>query len=123
MTRIFLLFTLSNNTVRNEDLIIPESMAQDFGCTVVLETQAHSWLRNYLCNAEDKKKTSKMLNQLCLDTYWIACTHRVPYTNNSKTNFAIFAEPPPAPILCFTCCKSFRIACAYCLSCKISIIS
>lgn len=30
---------------RSEDLIIPESMAQDFGFTVMLEKQAHSGLR------------------------------------------------------------------------------
>ena len=32
--------------VLSEGLIIPESMAQDFGFTVVLEKQAHSRLRN-----------------------------------------------------------------------------
>ena len=35
-----------NKPFRNEDLIIPESMAQDFGCTVMLGKQAHSRLRN-----------------------------------------------------------------------------
>ncbi len=35
-------------TFRSEDLIIPESMAQGFGFTVVLGKQAHSWLRNCL---------------------------------------------------------------------------
>ena len=34
------------NKIRGEDLIIPESMPQDFGFTVMLEIQAHSWLRN-----------------------------------------------------------------------------
>ncbi len=33
-------------TLRNEDLIIPESMAQGFGFIGVLEKQAHSGLRN-----------------------------------------------------------------------------
>jgi len=33
-------------TLRNEDLIIPESMAQGFGFIGVLGKQAHSGLRN-----------------------------------------------------------------------------
>ena len=37
--------------LRSEDLIIPESMAQDFGVTVVLGKQAHSRLRNCFSSA------------------------------------------------------------------------
>ena len=36
---------------RDEDLIIPESMAQVFCFTAVLETQAHSRLRNCFSGA------------------------------------------------------------------------
>ena len=42
--------------LRSEDLIIPESMAQDFGFTGVLEKQAHSRLRNYFSSAAVKSK-------------------------------------------------------------------
>jgi hypothetical protein len=42
--------------LRDEDLIIPESMTQDFGCTVVLERQAHSKLRNCLSGAAVQSK-------------------------------------------------------------------
>ncbi|NOQ16616.1 MAG: hypothetical protein GQ581_06115 [Methyloprofundus sp.] len=42
--------------LRNEDLIIPESMAQDFGCTAVLETQEHSRLRNCFSSAAVQPK-------------------------------------------------------------------
>ncbi len=41
---------------RNEILIIPESMAQDFGTTVVLEKQAHSRLRNCFSGASVASK-------------------------------------------------------------------
>ena len=37
--------------LRSEDLIIPESMAQDFGFTVVLGKQTHSRLRNCFSSA------------------------------------------------------------------------
>ena len=42
--------------LRNEDLIIPESMAQYFGFTGVLGKQAHSWLRNWFSSASVKSK-------------------------------------------------------------------
>jgi len=42
--------------VRNEGLIIPESMAQDFGFTGALGKQAHSRLRNWFSSAPVKPK-------------------------------------------------------------------
>jgi len=42
--------------LRSVDLIIPESMAQDFGFTVVLGKQAHSRLRNYFSRAAVESK-------------------------------------------------------------------
>ena len=42
---------MNEDKFRNEDLIILESMAQDFGFTVVLEKQAHSRLRNCFSSA------------------------------------------------------------------------
>ncbi len=41
---------------RNEGLIIPERMAQDFGFTGVLGKQAHSRLRNWFSSAAVKSK-------------------------------------------------------------------
>ena len=43
-------------SLRNEGLIIPESMAQDFGFTGVLGKQAHSRLRNWFSSAAVKPK-------------------------------------------------------------------
>jgi len=45
-----------NNFLRNEGLIIPESMAQDFGFTGVLGKQAHSRLHNWFSSAAVKSK-------------------------------------------------------------------
>ena len=42
--------------LRSEDLIIPESMAQDFGFTDVLGKQAHSRLRNCFSSAAVESK-------------------------------------------------------------------
>jgi len=67
------LLTLERVAVlRDEDLIIPESMTQDFGCTVVLETQAHSKLRNCFSGAavESKDKSdSGIIESSFLTTY------------------------------------------------------
>ncbi len=42
--------------LRSEDSIIPESIAQDFGFTVVLGKQAHSRLRNCISSAAMESK-------------------------------------------------------------------
>ena len=52
--------------LRSVDLIIPESMAQDFGFTVVLGKQAHSRLRNCFSSAavESKGKSGSGIIEL-----------------------------------------------------------
>jgi len=50
---------LKNEWVRNEDLIIPESMAQGFGFIGMLEKQAHSGLRNFFLACLWSQKTSQ----------------------------------------------------------------
>ncbi len=60
---------------RDEDLIIPESMTQDFDFTVVLETQAHSRLRNCFSGAavESKDKSGSGIiesSSLTLNYRW-----------------------------------------------------
>ena len=47
---------LGDNNLRNEDLIIPESMAQNFGCTVMLGKQVHSKLRNCFPRMTERSK-------------------------------------------------------------------
>jgi len=47
--------------LRDEDLIIPKSMAQGFDFTVVLETQAHSRLRNCFSSATAESKETSFL--------------------------------------------------------------
>ena len=46
----------SYKCIRDEGLIIPESMTQDFGCSVVLEIQTHSKLRNCFSGAAVESK-------------------------------------------------------------------
>ena len=60
--------------VRSKDLIIPESMAQEFGFTVVLGKQAHSWLRCVFVVRLWSQKTSQtrvLLNSRSLETVLI----------------------------------------------------
>ncbi|BCG65325.1 MAG: hypothetical protein methR_P3155 [Methyloprofundus sp.] len=45
---------------RDEGLIIPESMTQDFGFTAALETQAHSRLRNCFSSAAVRRPKGKL---------------------------------------------------------------
>jgi len=47
---------IRNKRLRGESLIIPESMAQDFGFTGVLGKQAHSGLRNWFSSAAVESK-------------------------------------------------------------------
>ncbi len=54
--KIFCRFGFTAIKLRNENLIIPESMTQDFGCIVVLEIQAHSRLRNCFSGAAVQSK-------------------------------------------------------------------
>ena len=56
--------------LRSEDLVIPESMTQDFGFTAAQGKQAHSRLRNYFSSAavESKDKSGSGIIEFSLLT-------------------------------------------------------
>ena len=67
------------SSLRSEGSIIPESMAQDFGFTVVLGKQAHSWLRNCFCSAavepKDKLDSGIIESSLLSSSDWFSLCH------------------------------------------------
>ncbi|NOR81699.1 MAG: hypothetical protein GQ529_12850 [Methyloprofundus sp.] len=72
---------------RSEDLIKSESIAQDFGFTVVLGKQAHSKLRNYFSSAavESKDKLDSGIIEFSFLSQDIRYRHQKKTIGKDKT--------------------------------------